>query len=220
MSPQLRFNQQFRNSSLHSILEQLLATDKSLMLEEFYKYVIKHSYTINERMWFICLWLYSPCGPWQLFQFLNPYTVGRTPWTEDQPVARPLPTHRTTQTQNKHRETSMPRAGFEPTIPVFERAKMVHALDRDATVIGTVFGSVNFKLRIYSLTKFTRINRNEVITVWSLPCSGSVYLICPLNQWVRETGPVVIILWFFCYKSVVCMEITPVHNLVASLVLK
>jgi hypothetical protein len=31
----------------------------------------------------------------------------------------------------------MPRVGFEPTIPVFERAKMVHSLDRAATVIGT-----------------------------------------------------------------------------------
>jgi hypothetical protein len=29
------------------------------------------------------LWLYSPCGPWPLFQFLNPCTVGRTPWTGD-----------------------------------------------------------------------------------------------------------------------------------------
>jgi hypothetical protein len=27
-------------------------------------------------------------------QFLNPKTVGRTPWTGDQPIARPLPTHR------------------------------------------------------------------------------------------------------------------------------
>jgi hypothetical protein len=27
--------------------------------------------------------------------------------------------------------------GFEPTIPVFERAKTVHALDRTAIVIGT-----------------------------------------------------------------------------------
>jgi hypothetical protein len=27
---------------------------------------------------------------------------GRTPWTSDQLVARPLPKHRTTQTQNKH----------------------------------------------------------------------------------------------------------------------
>jgi hypothetical protein len=30
----------------------------------------------------------------------------------------------------------MPQVGFEPTIPVFERAKTVHALDRAATVIG------------------------------------------------------------------------------------
>jgi hypothetical protein len=30
----------------------------------------------------------------------------------------------------------MPRVGFEPTIPVFKRAKTVHTLDRAATVIG------------------------------------------------------------------------------------
>jgi hypothetical protein len=30
----------------------------------------------------------------------------------------------------------MPWVGFEPTIPVFERAKTVHALDRAAIVIG------------------------------------------------------------------------------------
>jgi hypothetical protein len=30
----------------------------------------------------------------------------------------------------------MPLVGFEPTIPAFERAKTVHALDRSATVIG------------------------------------------------------------------------------------
>jgi hypothetical protein len=41
-----------------------------------------------------------------------------------------------TQTQNKHRHTSMPQVGFEPTIPAFERAKTVHALDRAANVIG------------------------------------------------------------------------------------
>jgi hypothetical protein len=29
----------------------------------------------------------------------------------------------------------MPRVGFEPTIPVFERAEAVHALGRAATVI-------------------------------------------------------------------------------------
>jgi hypothetical protein len=35
----------------------------------------------------------------------------------------------------------MPLVGFEPTIPAFERAKTVHALDRAATVIGEM-GSV------------------------------------------------------------------------------
>jgi hypothetical protein len=51
----------------------------------------------------------------------------------NQPVARPLPT---TETQNKLTETSMPRVGFVSTIPVFERAKTVQALDRVAIVIG------------------------------------------------------------------------------------
>jgi hypothetical protein len=43
-------------------------------------------------------------GPCQLFQFLDRiYTVGRTPWTGDQPVVRPLLTQRATQTQkNAH----------------------------------------------------------------------------------------------------------------------
>jgi hypothetical protein len=42
----------------------------------------------------------------------------------------------------KHRintQISMPRMGFEPTIPMYERAKTVHALDRTATVIGLSF---------------------------------------------------------------------------------
>jgi hypothetical protein len=34
----------------------------------------------------------------------------------------------------------MPHAGFEPTIQVFERTKIVHALDRAATLIGKTLG--------------------------------------------------------------------------------
>jgi hypothetical protein len=64
----------------------------------------------------LLLWLYSPWGPWPLFQFRNLITVGRTPWTNDQPVARPLPTHRI----NAHTY----RVAFEPTIP----ALAVHPL--------------------------------------------------------------------------------------------
>jgi hypothetical protein len=33
----------------------------------------------------------------------------------------------------------MPEVGFEPMIPVFERAKTVHALDCAATVIGIIY---------------------------------------------------------------------------------
>jgi hypothetical protein len=50
-------------------------------------------------------------------------------------VARLLPTHGTTQTLNKCTQTSMPRVGFEPKVPVSKQAKTVHALDRAATVI-------------------------------------------------------------------------------------
>jgi hypothetical protein len=63
----------------------------------------------------------------------------------DQPVARPLPTRRTAQTQNKSRQTTIPLVGFEPTTPVFERAKMFHALDRAHFVIGFKFGSSSTK---------------------------------------------------------------------------
>jgi hypothetical protein len=62
----------------------------------------------------------------RFFSFLILYTVGRSPWMGDQLVARPLHTQRT-QTQNRCTQTSMPRVGFEPTNPVFERAKTVHA---------------------------------------------------------------------------------------------
>jgi hypothetical protein len=61
----------------------------------------------------------------------------------DQPVARPLPAHRTAQTQNKRTQTSMPQVRFEPTTPVFKRAKTVHDLDRAATVIG-----INYKYKV------------------------------------------------------------------------
>jgi hypothetical protein len=69
--------------------------------------------------------------------FLILFTVGRTPGTGSQSVPSQLPTHRTTQSQNKRTQTSMPWVGFEAAHPAFERAKTVHALDRAATVIGT-----------------------------------------------------------------------------------
>jgi hypothetical protein len=69
----------------------------------------------------LLLWIYSPLLDISIFlSFLIPYTVSWTIWTGDQPIVRPLPTHRTAQTQKKRTHTSMPRVGFETTIPAFE----------------------------------------------------------------------------------------------------
>jgi hypothetical protein len=84
----------------------------------------------------IYLWRYSPLFDLGFFfSFSILYTVRKTPWTVDQPVARPLPTQRTTQTQNRRTRTSMAQVGFEPNNLAFERAKAIHALDRAATVM-------------------------------------------------------------------------------------
>jgi hypothetical protein len=72
----------------------------------------------------------------RVFSFFIFYTVGRIPWTGDQPVERPLSALRAAQMENKRTQTSMPQAGLEPTTPVFEREKTVHASDCAATVIG------------------------------------------------------------------------------------
>jgi hypothetical protein len=89
-----------------------------------------HSYSvtnINQLMLFreifavhsenlsIYLWLYSPCRP------LDGGSARRKA---------------ATYAQEKRTQTSMPRAGFEPTIPVLQRPKAVHALYLAATVIG------------------------------------------------------------------------------------
>jgi hypothetical protein len=55
------------------------------------------------------LGLYSPLlDIGRCFSFLIFYAVGRTPWTGDQPFARPLPAHGTAEARNKRTQTSMP----------------------------------------------------------------------------------------------------------------
>jgi hypothetical protein len=103
-------------------------------------------------------WFYSPCGPWPLFQSPDLFTIGRTSWTSDQLVARPLPKYRTAQTQNKHIYTAnihalsgirnhhhSVRASEDSSClrllvyldrQASERTKTVHASDGSATVIG------------------------------------------------------------------------------------
>jgi hypothetical protein len=114
-----------------------------------------------------CLSIYGStvlCRASAAFQVPNLYTVGRTSWTGDQPVERPLPIHRTTQTQNKRTQTCMPRVGFELMTPVFERAKTVHALDCVDTAIG--YSSVwsrkiqpTFRRKMYPTSSWSKSKR-------------------------------------------------------------
>jgi hypothetical protein len=70
-------------------------------------------------------------GPWPLLQFRNRfYTDGRKPWTSYQPIARPLPTHRTTYRIKAHTDIhALDRIRtHDPSVRMGE--------DRGATVIG------------------------------------------------------------------------------------
>jgi hypothetical protein len=61
----------------------------------------------NSALFFFSLALPAHSGPWPLIQFHNNFfTDGITPWMSGQLDARPLPKHRTTQTQNKRIYTS------------------------------------------------------------------------------------------------------------------
>jgi hypothetical protein len=69
--------------------------------------------------------------------------------------------------QNKHTRTYMPRVGFEPTIPAFERAMTVHALGRAATVIGNTLSrstylkccNITNRLAVAATVSLNSINR-------------------------------------------------------------
>jgi hypothetical protein len=71
-------------------------------------------------------------GPWQICHFLDLFTqtVGLLGRGISPSEVRCL------HTNTDYTQTSMLQVEFEPTIPVFERAKTIYASDREATVIG------------------------------------------------------------------------------------
>jgi hypothetical protein len=82
-------------------MSQLLQLSKSNL--HFSKVKLRVLVFINLAItFFFSMALPYHSGPRSLIQFRNHFSQkGGTPWTSDQPVARPLPKHRTTQTQNK-----------------------------------------------------------------------------------------------------------------------
>jgi hypothetical protein len=113
-------------------------------------YSLLTTYPIIARYWCVVKWrqnnntffhwLYGPLEPWPLIShFHDHFTDGRTPCTSDHLVSRPLPEHRTTQTQKKtHTYTKHPLLVWDsnPRSRVSELAKTVYALDGWANVTG------------------------------------------------------------------------------------
>jgi hypothetical protein len=90
--------------------------------------------------------------------------------------------HMTTQTQNKRTQTSMPRLGYEPTIPVFERTKTAHALDR----ADTLTSSSNLLDLIFSVLSGLCINPRLIIIA---PLWLST-VVCPCHLYSKLCIPI------------------------------
>jgi hypothetical protein len=85
--------------------------------------------------------------------------------------------------------------GFEPTIPAFEKAKTVHALDRAATLIGTQYPSIRNSHATCSIfiTRFTVSVMKYCHSQWprrlrhelsSLSRTLGSWVRIPLNAWM------------------------------------
>jgi hypothetical protein len=104
----------------------------------------------------------QPFGSWPRFQFLNPIHSRQDSLDGDQPIARPLPTYKTTQTRNKRTQISILRVEFEPTMPVFEGAKTVRALDHTATVMSANCVRITFRCEVRTFFRnFTFVRKKK-----------------------------------------------------------
>jgi hypothetical protein len=70
-------------------------------------------------------------------------------------ISLPPPTHSKTEKQNKRTQISMPRVGFEPTIPVLERAKPVGILLHTRNAENKRNALTNFRLQMGTEFSYT-----------------------------------------------------------------
>jgi hypothetical protein len=105
----------------------------------------------------------------------------------------------------------MPRVGFKPTIPVFERAKTFHALDRAATVIGNHKSNGINSIRLYLSVKYEMGRRKYWRSEWTRGLRHVRSLL--LQYWNRgftyQSGHIyvcVCICGFFCLFCPVYVE--------------
>jgi hypothetical protein len=176
-----------RNNVCSEIVMREQAKTERPISYSFFTLHVAHKYCyLKLLLLLLLLWLYSPLlGLGRFFRFLILYTVVRTPWMQDQPVARPLPTCWTTQTQNKRTQYRHQClwVGLEPTIPAFERAKTIHALDHVANVTGTwmKYGTV-FSLRLMKHRREFTSGNETVLVRFVFSSIRCFVFVCALEQ--------------------------------------
>jgi hypothetical protein len=101
-------------------------------------------------------------------RFSRSYTVGRTPWTGDQIVAKPLPVnkHRKTRARaqthtHTHTNTKHPSTDWDSN-PRSRLPKAVHALDRSATVTGLCGNYLSQTIRNIEVVNSWRIGNDNL----------------------------------------------------------
>jgi hypothetical protein len=148
-----------------------------------------------------------------------------TPWTGISPYLRPEQ-HK----QNKHKQTTTLRVGFEPVIPAFVWKKIVHASERAATVTGkkawqqhVVFPSGHPALFQEMLSRLSRDSSGGIARGHKLggqvliPCRGNLFLlstaedgfwrpksVCPMSTWVSLPGGKASATWRWPFTSIYC----------------
>jgi hypothetical protein len=148
----------------------------------------------------------------RFFSCLILYTVDRTPWMGDQPVAMPLPTHRPTQSQNKHTEIFMPLSGIlahNPSVRASEDGSCLRT--RSHCVWRFIFHHHIFQALVYytsnlrraclnivtdlfkaflgnaSVNTFPRLRNNRRRVVFSVPSLALLCLAEPHRALLRDS---------------------------------
>jgi hypothetical protein len=106
-------------------------------------YKLNHIPSSSSSFWMVL----QPLWALVSFQFLDLFTTSRTTWTSDQLVTRPLPKHRTAQTQNKHIYTPNIHAvsgirTYDPRVRASENTSCLRPLgyrDRQITFLDVLF---------------------------------------------------------------------------------
>jgi hypothetical protein len=114
---QAKYTQKRRTGTKRNLLCPRIMPDLNVKISRFLQHLFQLSTIFLSSRWTLvsyCSWcpplswwiylsmaLYPLLGLGRFFSSLIFYTVGRTPWTGDRPVARPLPANRTAQTQKK-----------------------------------------------------------------------------------------------------------------------